>query len=337
MEPIRFEFDGFNHELIEKLCSKISKALEEYDFSGFLVGCTFEDYLSNEGKEILRKEFQPLIVRRLEESLGKKADYLRPDIEILINFNQDLVYFLVHSVYVKGRYKKYAKIYQTKHYCFRCKGSGCEECKGVGTLSNESVEELISKHLIPAFDAEGAKMHGAGREDADVRMLGNGREFVMQIISPKKRSVDLKWLEAKINNCEKEKIEVFGLEYCEKDYVVHIKSKKSRKVYRAKVVCEGPLEKTDIVIGKYEIKQRTPLRVLRRRPDLVRKKKAEVRSAHIEGNSLIIEIVADSGLYVKEFISGDNLRTKPSISEIIGTKCECVELDVIEIIEQESD
>lgn len=333
MEPIRFEFDGFNNELIEQLSTKISKALEGYDFSSFLVGCTFEDYLSDEGKEVLRKDFQPLIVRKLEEVLGKKADYAKPEIEILINFNQDLVYFLVHSVYVKGRYKKYAKIHQTKHYCFKCKGAGCALCNGSGVLSNESVEELIAKHVVPEFEAEGAKMHGAGREDADVRMLGNGREFVMQVISPKKRSIDLKALEAKINECEKGKIEVLGLEFCDRDHVAKIKAKKSRKVYRAKVVCESPLDELDALIGKYYVEQRTPLRVSKRRTDMIRKRSVEIKKACVEDGFLVLELVADSGLYVKEFISGDCGRTKPSISEITGKKCECIELDVIEIMD----
>ncbi|MEM4662416.1 MAG: tRNA pseudouridine(54/55) synthase Pus10 [Candidatus Diapherotrites archaeon] len=335
MGPIRFEFNGFNKDLVEQLCSRIAEALKEYEFDSFLVGCTFEDYLSDEGKEILRKEFQPLVVKRLEELLKKKADYSKPQIDILINFNQDLVYFLVHSVYVTGRYRKYAKLYQTRHYCYRCKGRGCDFCKQKGVLSNESVEELIAKYLVPAFEALSAKFHGAGREDADVRMLGPGREFVMQIIEPKKRKVDLRHIEKEINEKEAGKIEVIGLSFCEKETIAKIKAKKSRKVYAATVKCENLPDEAKVVglLGQYVVAQRTPTRVLRRRANILRYRKVEIKKAFIENGFLKLEMIADSGLYIKEFISGDSGRTDPSISKMLQQNCECVELDVVDIIE----
>ena len=37
--------------------------------------------------------------------------------------------------------------------------------------------------------------------------------------------------------------------------------------------------------------------------------------------------------YVKEFISGDNRRTDPSITSLLGTHCECMLLDVVEVCE----
>jgi len=335
MEPIKFEFDGFNKELVAQLSEKIASALSAYEFNGFLLGCTFEDYLSDEGKEMLRKEFQPLLVKNVEEKLGKVANYSKPDIEILVNFNQDLVFFIVHSVYVRGRYRKFSSLPQTKHYCFKCKGKGCEYCNYKGTLSSESVEELIAKHAVPMFDAQQAKLHGAGREDVDVRMLGPGREFVLQIFEPKKRVVDLKELEAKVNKSEAGKIEIFNLEYCTREDVAKIKAKKAKKVYVATVRCDKELSDEDLrkLPGSYEIEQRTPLRVMHRRADIVRKRHAEITDAKLEEKLLKLKILAESGLYIKEFVSGDNGRTKPSISEILETKCECIALDVVDIIE----
>ena len=43
-----------------------------------------------------------------------------------------------------------------------------------------------------------------GREDIDVRMLGKGRPFVLELINSKKHtSVDLKQIEEKINKLSK--------------------------------------------------------------------------------------------------------------------------------------
>jgi len=48
-------------------------------------------------------------------------------------------------------------------------------------------------------------------------------------------------------------------------------------------------------------------------------------------NFLELEIEAQGGAYIKEFISGDDGRTIPSIASILGTESTCVELDVIAV------
>ena len=51
----------------------------------------------------------------------------------------------------------------------------------------------------------------------------------------------------------------------------------------------------------------------------------------IDGTMATITLETESGTYIKELISGDDGRTKPSISEMIGVPCKVVELDVIQI------
>ena len=51
----------------------------------------------------------------------------------------------------------------------------------------------------------------------------------------------------------------------------------------------------------------------------------------IDGAIATLTLEAESGTYIKELISGDNGRTKPSISKLIGIPCTVTELDVIEI------
>ena len=92
------------------------------------------------------------------------------------------------------------------------------------------------------------------------------------------------------------------------------------------------LEKLKIHLEHKKISQRTPNRVSHRRADLVRKKTIH----NIEGNYLkphlfkcLIE--TQGGTYIKELISGDNGRTTPSFSSILGFETICKELDVLEI------
>lgn len=81
-----------------------------------------------------------------------------------------------------------------------------------------------------------------------------------------------------------------------------------------------------------EINQLTPLRVLRRRKNILRKRKIKrLQWKLIDDNKFEVLIHAQAGTYIKEFITGDEGRTTPSISELLNTPCECLELDVVEI------
>lgn len=42
-------------------------------------------------------------------------------------------------------------------------------------------------------------------------------------------------------------------------------------------------------------------------------------------------VKTQGGLYIKELISGDDNRTKPSVCDILGVKSICKQLDVIEV------
>ena len=51
----------------------------------------------------------------------------------------------------------------------------------------------------------------------------------------------------------------------------------------------------------------------------------------VKGTIAILSLEAESGTYIKELVTGDDGRTKPNITEIIGGSCEVIELDVMEI------
>jgi tRNA pseudouridine synthase 10 len=181
-----------------------------------------------------------------------------------------------------------------------------------------------------------AVLHGSGREDVDARMLGSGRPFIVEIQEPKKRKIDLKELERIVNERCKGKVVVFDLKFAKARDVEFLKSAGFRKVYRAKVVFEREVSREELKKAleklKTEIHQRTPLRVLHRRADLVRVRR--VHNAEIilhRGRVAVIRIEADSGLYIKELVSGDQGRTKPSLSELLGVQAYVEKLDVIEV------
>ena len=171
------------------------------------------------------------------------------------------------KVFVEGRYRKLVRdLPQTIFYCPECKGHlrrrrGCERCEGFGKLTRDSVQELISWPAGKVFGTRKSKFHGAGREDVDVRMLGGGRPFVLELIGPKTPDVDLAELEAEINRRNEGRIELRGLHWSEKARVAVLKETPHAKEYGALVEFEGtpPLDRLESLRGRrLDVVQHTP-------------------------------------------------------------------------------
>jgi tRNA pseudouridine synthase 10 len=80
------------------------------------------------------------------------------------------------------------------------------------------------------------------------------------------------------------------------------------------------------------LNQRTPQRVLRRRSDLVRYRRVLELSLEVLGpRRLEATLRTDAGTYVKEFVSGDDGRTEPSLAGLLGVPCRVEALDVLAV------
>jgi tRNA pseudouridine synthase 10 len=250
------------------------------------------------------------------------------------------------KVFVEGRYRKLVRdLPQTVFFCPECKGhprrrSKCTRCEGFGKLTRESVQELIGWVAGAAFKTRKNRFHGAGREDVDVRMLGRGRPFVLELVNPKVHDVDLAAVEAEINRRNEGRLEIVGLHWTEKDRVRVIKETPHAKEYEALVTTEGPVaaEKLRALEGKrFVVTQQTPARVAHRRADKARERWIEFRALTSvpETGELRVVLRTEHGTYVKEAIHGEMGATTPSLSQLLGVQCHCKELDVLEILDTE--
>ena len=203
----------------------------------------------------------------------------------------------------------------------------------------ESVEELSSKPLLEATEGEKTAFHASGREDIDARMLGAGRPFVIEVSKPKKRFVDLKEIEAKVNADAVGKVEVSRLRFTTKDVVRRLKKGEgAQKEYRLLAefeneVSDEGLRMLEETLSGASIKQQTPLRVLHRRADLIRERyiyKVKVKKVSLK--RALMEIRCQGGLYVKELVSGDEGRTIPNVSDLLGNRAKTLKLDVLKVI-----
>lgn len=327
---------GLVKSVLPELISKALSSLSELEFESFKTGTIIPADLIEREDELRGKygiwtaESLKVVINRyvdgaIAEKTGHQVKPEKPDVLVSFDLVHKDVTVIPSPVFVFGRYKKLKRgIYQARWV------PGAE-----GTI-----ESYIGEIMKEAFKAEDYKLHAAGREDFDVRMLGSGRPFVMELIRPKKRKVNLADLEKEVNSKLSGIIEVSDLRMTSKRVVVLLKesSRIMRKVYRAKVVVEGKISPEQLLKLEEElsntiIRQRTPIRVLHRRADIIRERRVyKVLTRPLSNNSFEITIECEGGLYIKELIDGDGGRTRPSVSEILGEKAFCSELDVIDII-----
>ena len=338
-------FDDVENKVIDKIINKINQ--ENIEFSTFLIGCRVSPEILSKEEEIhksleldvenIKKEINRETGKKLCSILDKEVEFENPNIVIMVDFANDDINIQLNPIFIEGRYRKLVRgIPQTKWPCGKCRGKGCPSCNYTGKQYPETVEELISPEAVELAKGNDSKFHGAGREDIDVKMLGNGRPFVLEIKEPKIREFDLNLLEEKINAFAGGKVEVNDLKFVEKDRKGTIKcsSTDTYKVYSAIVELESCVneDKLDLLSSMDIINQRTPIRVSHRRADKIRTRKIRsITTKPIDACKFEMIVECEGGLYIKELISGDEGRSKPSVSEILGTPALCVQLDVLDV------
>ncbi|WP_456421287.1 tRNA pseudouridine(54/55) synthase Pus10 [Thermococcus sp.] len=329
-EPEKCELCRNVFERIPELVEKMKEASESIEFETFLVGSRFPEEIKEREKSIwmefgietaepINREFNRELGKAFGEATGKETSR-NPDIVFIVEPFSRKVELQINPVYVYGRYRKLIRgIPQTPLPDFE-----------------DSVASIICRAFSSAFRGK-CIFKGAGREDVDVRMLGNGRPFIVEIKEPRRRRVNLKEIAGEINSSGK--VEVLNLRFVSAKEAEEVLTKNHKKEYLALVLVEERVtpEEAEEVAKKLtglEIHQRTPWRVRKARADKVRIKKVyEAESRWVDEKHFELRLITDGGLYIKELISGDRGRTKPSVSDLLGKPAWCERLDVLNILD----
>jgi len=328
--PEKCELCGNIFDRLDDYAKYIAKTLEGIEFDSFMIGSRFPRDTVEREKEIqekygnygepINREFNREVGKKVMKITGKEATIKDPDVTVIVDTEYDDLKIEIKPLLIYGRYRKLVR--------------GIPQTKWPSGKYKESVEEIIAKPFMEATGGEEHALHGMGREDIDALMLGNGRPFILEIKRPRRRRIDLQAMAEIINSSGK--VEVLGLRFAERGEIERIKSAEPRKRYRVGIrveATEDEIKKAlNSLIGK--ISQRTPLRVKHRRADKIRRREVfEAKLIGKEEDAWIVEILAQSGTYIKELMHGDEGRTKPSLAEKLGKNVEVIWLDVIEILD----
>lgn len=334
-------------------------AAAPYEFATFQVGTKFPSECEAREKEVaaamgqekvgenVRTEANRLLAAAFGAATGTATvgEGGRPDLVLALDTRFWACDAQAGPVFVFGRYNKLRRdIPQTHWPCRRCQGRGCWECGDTGVTYAESVEDAVGKPAQPLFAATGFSFHGAGREDIDALMLGTGRPFIVELADPKRRTADLGPLADTIHaTTAASGVAVRDLRMATREEVVAIKEGEYDKEYLARCVAEAPVGRERVEeacrgLTGATLDQRTPDRVSHRRADLVRKRVlhrvALEEMPDSPGTRFAVRVLAESGTYIKEMVSGDEGRTAPSFAALLGVPCKVEFLDVVAILDQ---
>jgi tRNA pseudouridine synthase 10 len=297
--------------------------------------------VQTEWGESARTAFNRELGKRVELRTGAAGGPDRPDVVLLADLPVGLVVPTILPLYVQGRYRKLDRtLPQTRWPCRHCRGRGCDRCEGTGKTYATSVEEVVAAPFLRLTGAEGSRFHGMGREDIDARMLGRGRPFVLELLRPRVRSLDLVQALDALSREAVGRVEVLDLRAAEGPDVVRIKQAAPEKSYRVGVIGTAPVGKVnealDLALGR-AIAQRTPTRVAHRRSDRVRTRRiVAARVVEATEGRFTLDLRTEAGTYVKEWVEGDDGRTEPSLASLLGVPLTVEYLDVLDVHDTEA-
>ena len=239
------------------------------------------------------------------------------------------VEFLHRPLYIAGRYNKYSRTLPQTPWVV-------EGVKKVET----SIQELICDQLLRVIRATELRFSASGREDVDVRMLGSGRPFLIEIINPRKVIVsetELSQLQDSINSGT-DAISVKQLKVVSKDASRLLKEgeEEKRKFYSALIWTSKEIAPEHLVflseLKNLQIEQKTPIRVLHRRTLATRARTVySLQTMFIDTHHFQLLLSTQAGTYIKEFVHGDFGRTQPNLSQLMKQEVDILLLDVEEV------
>jgi len=233
------------------------------------------------------------------------------------------------AVYVGGRYRKLAR--------------DISQFPRLQGKAVTSVEEELVRHLLPGLRCDSHNLKSAGREDCDVRMLGRGRPFVLEVINARAAMPDAVYFQAAedaltASGCG---VEAEGVCAADKgDYAaLKLGDATQRTSYSAlcRLSAEPTLQQLADVSSMKELQlaQHTPRRVLwQRAADSVRPRLVhDLKCIAVPGTKhhVVLELTTQGGTHIKQFVDYDNGRTVPSLGTLLGCSAEMLQLDVTDV------
>ncbi|KAM3956209.1 LOW QUALITY PROTEIN: pseudouridine synthase 10 [Aphomia sociella] len=234
-------------------------------------------------------------------------------------------------------------------------------------MMESSVQEIIFAPLAAAYGLtpeeceHRLKFMSAGREDVDVRCLGDGRPFAVEITDPRRELTEEELKQVCKEISADGKVVVNTMVHVSREELTELKKGEESKCKTYEALCiklehseherdKGPSDPITVTaedihnINTYtntaepgvrvRVSQKTPVRVLHRRPLLTRTRDIlDLTAAAVPGHPQLValRIRTSAGTYVKEWAHGDLRRCRPALQHALRAAADLLALDVAAI------
>jgi tRNA pseudouridine synthase 10 len=311
----------------------VCRMREGYEFRTFQIGVSLpSSYIEREdnirsrlrlkGRNGIKSQFLSDLREMFKLALNKEIDFISPDLRIDLIINEDNAFFFnitPSPIVLACKYVKKRRGIPQKHKGLAIPNDQILENDSQG-YNSFSLEEVISGYLKQLTSGVKVKFSWIGGEDKESLVLGKGRPFFAEIVKPKRRIIPEHNISLKDNG-----IELFVLSASKSlpQYPMKFDSMTRVSIIAERLVSNKELERLPSLSGR-TIWFRNKKRIIRRDVHSVKVRK-------INGRNFDLEIIAEGGLHIKQFVGGKEY-CEPNVSTILGLRCECLKFDIIDVL-----
>jgi tRNA pseudouridine synthase 10 len=313
---------------LDQSCSKIIQATKNYQYDTFQIGLTLDhSFYDNEDKfrsrfKIRGKEnIKTSLLREIRKKFGnlsnKKTVLHSPDITINVQIGKKFetnVYVNSSTLILRGRYNK------TKRFQTRTKNSNND----ILEINQRRIEKILRKEISHQFKSDSIVFWPLGKEEPESLVLGKGRPFYVSIKNSKKISFK-----------QRISIQSNGILFHLLEKVSTLPT--SAPLYAKRVLTLVSFQDKKGTIDFKNLNDSGIIIV-----ELVKRKSKNWKLIyHMDfkvKNQRKLELImtCDNGLPVRRFIEGvDDDDISPTLDQILGIKCHCDKIDILDILSEE--
>jgi len=317
---------GRVEELIGHWVKRVGEVLRGMGYTRFILGVKPPEGSPEAEEEVARAfslQHWESIKNELKREIGKGVmraygfvpDFDDPEVMLVLDIPRSSIEAVIPSLTLNARLVKLVRGYSVRR-----------------RPGGRSIEDLASKSLSSL--GEGVSISIAVRDTSRYRILGGGCYTVIEIRSPKPGRRDIAEAMKALNSSPNAyMVEVMGRG--RRRDAEELAGRVKRIVYRIYIYSDrevgpGDLEKLRSS-SPIVFEQRTPERILRR-GGVERAIPGELRveaAYPISRNTFELVVATGSRVYIEEAVTGDNGRTRPSISSILGAGLTPLEVDIL--------
>lgn len=312
---------------LQETSGRLTQATKNYQYDTFQIGLALDhSFYDNEdkfrsrfkirGKENIKTSLLREIRKKFSYVSNKKTDLHSPDITINIQIGRKLetnVSVISKTVILRGRYNK------IKGFKIRNKNSTNDRLE----INQRHIEKILKKEISAQFNSDSIVFWPVGKEEPESLVLGNGRPFYVSIKNSKKISFK-QGLLIQSNGILFKLIEkVRALPTSAPLYVKKVMTLVS---FQEKLRASDIKNFTDPGIMIIEIASRKG-----KNWKLIYQMDIKVKTQR----KLELIITCDNGLPIRKFIEGDDVDISPTLGQMLGRKCHCNKIDILDILNEE--